>query len=189
MHPAINSSRTDSDSSTMPVFVVSLIESAAASFEADPPASRACLLHAVAILRAQARQPQSQPTPRTRGQLPPWQAKRIVAHIEANLASALMVEDLAKLANMSTSHFFRAFKMTLGVSPCEYIMHRRLDQARAMIRNTAEPLSHIAIACGLCDQSHLCRVFRRLLGQTPGEWRRANPASDAHGARRPVLLL
>jgi len=176
MHPTINASHIDSASSAVPLFVVSLIESAAASFEADPTASRASLWRAVAILRAQGnRLPQTGGSiARMRGRLAPWQAKRVVAHIEENLSSALNATDLASLVNLSISHFFRAFKLTLGVAPFEYIAHRRVDLARTMLRNTTEPLAAIAIACGLCDQSHLCRLFRRFEGRTPSEWRRAN---------------
>jgi AraC-like DNA-binding protein len=38
---------------------------------------------------------------------------------------------------------------------------------------TPFPLSRVAVACGLCDQAHLCKVFRRLIGMSPSAWRRA----------------
>jgi AraC family transcriptional regulator len=41
-----------------------------------------------------------------------------------------------------------------------------------MMLESDEPLAQIAIACGLCDQSHLCRMFRRVVGVTPRAWRR-----------------
>jgi len=54
------------------------------------------------------------------------------------------------------------------------VAQRRVELARKLMRTTSDPLSHIAIQCGLCDQSHLCRLFRRLVGQSPHAWRRAN---------------
>jgi AraC-like DNA-binding protein len=47
-----------------------------------------------------------------------------------------------------------------------------------MMSTTREPLSQIAIACGLCDQAHLCKVFRRMTGMSPSTWRRTTPARD-----------
>jgi len=43
-----------------------------------------------------------------------------------------------------------------------------------MMRTTRERLAQIAVACGLCDQAHLCKVFRRMTGMTPSAWRRAS---------------
>jgi AraC family transcriptional regulator len=111
---------------------------------------------------------------RTRGRLATWQAKGVMSYIEANLRTRIRARDLADLINLSTSHFFRAFKLTVGMSPCQFITRRRIDFAREMMRTTRESLAQIAVGCGWSDQSHLCRVFRRVLGQSPGEWRRAN---------------
>jgi AraC-like DNA-binding protein len=52
-----------------------------------------------------------------------------------------------------------------------------------MMSTTQEPLSQIAIACGLCDQAHLCKVFRRMIGMSPSAWRRTMPARDAVKSR------
>ena len=157
---------------------MSLIESAAASFEIDRDASREFLLRASALLRAgkavrerQGRQPEA---PRALGRLAPWQINRVVAHIESNLGGNIQARDLATLVNLSTSHFFRGFKASVGLTPFEYVSQRRVELALKLMRTTNEPLSQIAVQCGLCDQSHLCRLFRRLVGQTPDAWRRAN---------------
>jgi AraC-like DNA-binding protein len=98
----------------------------------------------------------------------------VIAYIEANLAAAIQAKDLAALVNLSTSHFFRGFKASTGMTPFEYVAQRRVELARKLMHTTSDPLSHIAIQCGLCDQSHLCRLFRRLVGQSPHAWRRAN---------------
>ena len=69
---------------------------------------------------------------------------------------------------------FRAFKVSVGTAPFQYITGRRVELACLMMKTTHESLSQIAIACGLCDQSHLCRVFRRTLGMSPAVWRRVS---------------
>jgi len=78
---------------------------------------------------------------------------------------------------VSDSQLFRAFKISVGVSPFQYIASRRVELACTMI-TTGEPLSQVAVACGLCDQAHLCKVFHRTIGMSPSAWRRAMSARD-----------
>jgi transcriptional regulator GlxA family with amidase domain len=96
---------------------------------------------------------------------------RIVAHVEANLHNPLRVATLADIAALSPSHFSRVFKTTLGVNPAQYVRLRRLEAAQALMRTTTESLIAIALACGMADQSHLTRIFRQLVGMSPGRWR------------------
>jgi AraC family transcriptional regulator len=64
-----------------------------------------------------------------------------------------------------------------------HIIRLRLELAQRMMLSTEEPLSQIALACGLADQSHLSKLFRNELGETPGAWRRRN-LTDAQGEAR-----
>ena len=82
--------------------------------------------------------------------------------------------DLAQSVGHSYWHFSRAFKLSLGVSPMEYVVVRRVERAKAMIRGTREPLAEVALACGFADQAHLNRRFRDIVGISPGRWRRSN---------------
>jgi AraC family transcriptional regulator len=184
----ISTEQTSADpAAAMPATIASLIESAAASFEVDADAARQFLFRASALLRAgRAAQERSVRTPEVRrppGRLAPWQINRVIAHIEANLAATLQARDLASTVNLSVSHFFRGFKVSTGMTPFEYVAQRRVELALKLMRTTDDPLSQIAIQCGLCDQSHLCRLFRRLVGETPDAWRRAN----ANGPRKVQL--
>jgi AraC family transcriptional regulator len=108
------------------------------------------------------------------GGLATWQARRTLAHIEANLASKMEIVDLASVVALSRSHFSRAFKHTVGLSPMEYVVVRRVERAKAMISSTREPLAEVALACGFADQAHLNRRFRDVVGISPGRWRRSN---------------
>jgi AraC family transcriptional regulator len=174
----ISTEQTSADPAAMPATSASLIESAAAAFEVDRDASRQFLFRASALLRAgkavQERRVRSPEIRRPPGRLAPWQINRVIAYIEANLAATLQACDLASAVNLSMSHFFRGFKVSTGMTPFEYVAQRRVELALKLMRTTNDPLSQIAIQCGLCDQSHLCRLFRRLVGQTPDAWRRAN---------------
>jgi len=108
----------------------------------------------------------------TRGGLAPWQMKQVAAFVDASLDERIYVEDLAMRVRLSSSHFCRAFKITTGETPHAYVMRRRLDKAKALMLQTDESLCHIADACGLADQAHLTRLFRRHLHTTPFQWRR-----------------
>ena len=159
------------------VRVEHLVRQAMSFFESDRKAAWRCLSDASTLLGADAPQlgvnvpnvEQLQP-----GGLATWQARRTLAHIEANLASKMDIEDLANVVALSRSHFSRAFKRTLGFSPMEYVVVRRVERAKAMISGTREPLAEVALACGFADQAHLNRRFRDIVGISPGRWRRSN---------------
>ena len=101
------------------------------------------------------------------------QLQKVLAHIEANLSQRLRTQDLADLAGISLSHFFRAFRVSQGVAPQAYIAARRIDHAKQAMCNSERPLCEIALDCGLYDQAHFTGMFRRLVGETPCAWRRA----------------
>jgi AraC family transcriptional regulator len=165
----------------IPAAIPSLIHAAVAAFDADRDTSRRYLMRASALLRlgcgvradAEGIRPSE-----SRGGLLAWQLNRVVDYIEAHLAAKIMAMDLADLANVSVGQLTRAFKISVGVPPFHYIASRRVELACMMMSTTLEPLSQIAIACGLCDQAHLCKVFRRMVGMSPSTWRRTMPARD-----------
>jgi AraC family transcriptional regulator len=159
-----------------PAIIASLIESASACFDTDRKAAREWLLQANSLLRTQSANVRSDVGDAYRGRLATWQVKRVLSHIEAHLGEELRATDLAGLVNLSPSHFFRAFRISVGMSPCWYITRQRINFACERMRTTSEPLAHVALACGFGEQSTFCRVFLRIMGTTPGRWRRSHAA-------------
>lgn len=106
------------------------------------------------------------------GGLAPWQVNRISNYVNDNIAGQILLVDLARLANLSTSYFSAVFKASFGVSPHSYILHQRIEYAKKQMLFTDNSFSEIALACGLSDQAHLSRTFRRITGMTPSAWRR-----------------
>jgi AraC-like DNA-binding protein len=104
--------------------------------------------------------------------LAPWQRARITSYVDANLAKRLSTAELAALVRLSTSHFRRAFKASLGCSPHEYVIQCRIARAKTLMLETGISLAQIALECGLADQAHLSRLFRRRVGISPSAWRR-----------------
>ncbi len=101
-----------------------------------------------------------------------WQKRRVLKHIEVNLATTLRNRNLAELVGYSEFHFNVAFRNTLGASPHEFLIGRRIERAQHLMLSTLMPLCDIAAECGLADQAHLSRLFRRVVGETPAAWRR-----------------
>jgi AraC family transcriptional regulator len=127
------------------------------------------------------------PAEPVRGGLAPWQIRRVTTHIEAHLEQAIRNKELAALARLSSFYFCRAFRESFADSPHGYIMRRRVQRAQGLMLATNIPLAQIAVSCGITDQAHFNRLFRRFVGETPGTWRRARvpgPGSLSHAQLR-----
>jgi AraC family transcriptional regulator len=110
-----------------------------------------------------------------RGALAPWQKRKVNRYLAETLEQTLYVEDLASQVSLSVSHFYRAFKESFGTTPHMHIIRLRPELAQRLMLTTEEPLSRIALACGMADQAHLSKLFRRRVGKSPGAWRRRQP--------------
>jgi AraC family transcriptional regulator len=106
-----------------------------------------------------------------RGGLAPWQIRRATEFLEANLQANTSLYSVAAECELSVSHFARAFRKTFGQPPYHWLIERRVDMAKTYLLHSDLPLADIALRCGFADQSALNKSFRRLLKQSPGEWR------------------
>ena len=107
------------------------------------------------------------------GGLAPTLLRRSIDYIQANLGSDIRLRDLAKETGFSPSHFLRSFRQSTGMSPHQYLLHRRVERVQRQIRNGAASLAEVALACGFADQHHMARVFRRITGISPTLFRRS----------------
>jgi AraC family transcriptional regulator len=169
----------DMASGTFGVVAAHLAEAACSALNGDSDTVKARIARAIALLQGElgtglaALQSHSQARKAPRGGLTAWQAQRIAAHIDANLSGKIHIDALARLVGLSAGHFSREFKRSFGVSPHTYLVRRRIEVAQSLMLTTRDPLSDIALSCGMSDQSHLSRSFRRLVGETPDSWRRS----------------
>lgn len=185
------SSRTGSPSQR----ILHLVRRAIVVLESDRQAARRCLNDAVALLGPHPGEGDGDDAVDCGlfgpGGLARWQARRAVTYIDGHLESRLDVPMLAKLVSFSKSHFSRAFKQSLGLPPMAYVKMRRIERAKFLMISTNQQLTEIALTCGFADQSHLNRSFRRVIGVSPGRWRRTSSQitgkdseASAEGARR-----
>ncbi len=110
--------------------------------------------------------------------LAPHAATRVLAYIRSHLREPLPLADLAAVAGVSTGHFARAFRTSVGETPHRYIVRQRVERARDLLAagGGTTRLSDAAFEAGFSSQSHLTRCFRALCGSTPGEYlRRERP--------------
>jgi AraC family transcriptional regulator len=107
-----------------------------------------------------------------KGGLAPWQLRRIVEHIHDHLDSDLGLIELATIAGLSSHHFGEAFKISMGISPHRYVIEQRVQRAAKLLNEGAGSVAEIAYAVGFSSQSHLTTNFHRIIGVTPGQFRR-----------------
>ncbi|HLZ03977.1 MAG TPA: AraC family transcriptional regulator [Bradyrhizobium sp.] len=154
----------------MAIEAVELIEDVRIALDHDLGGAIRATARLAALLRAIS--PEILHTPPARGGLAPWQKRKVQDYVERHIEGPIPLEDLAKLASLSVGYFCRAFKESFDETPHAYIMRARLERAQELMLETTDPLSQIALACGLADQAHFSRFFRQATGETPSAWRR-----------------
>ena len=103
--------------------------------------------------------------------LAPATRRRVMRHVEGNLAGDCGLLTLAAVAGLSPFHFARAFRHDTGDTPHRYVTRRRVARARNMIVTTDLPLADIAAAVGFSSQSRMTAAFVRQFGLPPGRLR------------------
>jgi AraC family transcriptional regulator len=106
--------------------------------------------------------------------------RRLRDFVESRLADDLDVPMLAGVAGLSPAHFARAFAATVGMTPFDYVMTRRLARARELLERTDRSALAISLDVGFRTPSHFTARFRREFGVTPREIRPETRKPDEH---------
>ncbi|MFB0488670.1 AraC family transcriptional regulator [Methylobacterium sp. OAE515] len=115
---------------------------------------------------------------RKRGGLAPWQLRRLQQRVESEPAKSLSLQTMAQDCGLSTGHFARVFRSSVGSSPRAWLIKERIKVAKQLMRQSDLSLAEIALACGFSDQSHFTRIFTRAEQVSPGRWRRLLDPED-----------
>ena len=117
------------------------------------------------------------------GGLPPARLRRVEEFLMAHLADDIGLDALAAIADLSPKHFARAFRQSTGMPPHRWLIERRIERAKGLLLKGDASLSEIALACGFGDQSHFTATFRKMVGTTPGCFRKefCNPITAIPG--------
>ena len=96
----------------------------------------------------------------------------VIEYIHDHLDAELSLDHLAAVAHVSPYHFARLFKNSTGLPPHQYVIARRVERAKELLRERGRPpLAEVALEVGFADQSHFTRHFKRLVGVTPRQFR------------------
>jgi AraC family transcriptional regulator len=109
------------------------------------------------------------PAGRPHATLSPRRMRLVTDYVEAHLDQDLSLHHVAAIAGLSVSHFKALFRRTAGLPLHQYIIHRRVARARALLIEGDLPISLVALEAGFAHQSHMARHMRRLLGMTPSD--------------------
>lgn len=106
-----------------------------------------------------------------RGGLAGWQVRKIV-RLAASAIGDLTVATMAEAANLSASHFSRAFRVSFGLPPREWLLQQKMQSARDRLQNSQDTVEQIASDLGYRTSSQFCRAFRVRFGSSPRAYRR-----------------
>jgi AraC family transcriptional regulator len=107
------------------------------------------------------------------GALPTAYRVRLIALIDDQLARDLSLTELAAVVGYSPDHFARLFKRAFGVSPYQYVLERRIERAKSLLRQRSLSIADVAVRCGFASQAHLHLAFKARTGITPGAYRKS----------------
>ncbi|WP_219834034.1 AraC family transcriptional regulator [Paenibacillus sp. R14(2021)] len=98
-------------------------------------------------------------------------ARKMNAFLSYSLSAPLSVEEMAKHAGYSESHFTTLFAQHFGTTPHQHLLHLRLQKAKELLTATTLKLAQIADYCGFANESHLSKSFKQRVGVTPRAFR------------------
>ncbi|SDN96061.1 helix-turn-helix domain-containing protein [Ensifer sp. YR511] len=111
-------------------------------------------------------------TERAKGGLSPFDLKRALAAMEAQVDGGPSITDLSRELGITPRHFLRAFKQSTGISPHAFMARRRLERSAEMLRFTNLSATEIALECGFGGSSNFTIAFKRGFGCSPTAFRR-----------------
>lgn len=99
--------------------------------------------------------------------------RNIVSYINENINEKIEIEELARLTRWKKHHFIRTFTREIGVTPYQYILKKKIDLAKSLIRETNQPINEIAYDLGFVNYGNFGYIFKKLCNNTPENYRRA----------------
>ncbi len=109
-----------------------------------------------------------------------------VAYVASNFRGKIREVDAANLCRMSPFRFSRAFKRAYGITFSEYLSRFRLKEALRLMEHPGATITEVAYAVGFNDTSYFTKVFKRLLGQSPSEFRTGRMREKLQQASDPL---
>lgn len=119
----------------------------------------------------------------------PFMLKNVIHYINSNINEKIDIIELSKLSRWSHHHFIRIFTKYLNVTPYQYILMRKIEKAKAVIKETDKPLSTIALDLGFSSYSNFCNAFKKETKITPDIFRRQYQFGKKNNNNQPAIQL
>jgi transcriptional regulator GlxA family with amidase domain len=94
-------------------------------------------------------------------------------YIDAQLDERLRLDELCRISGMGRLRFAERFRNATGLSPHQYVLHRRVSTAQNLLLDPSRSVVDVALSTGFGSQAHFSSTFKRLTGQSPAQWRKA----------------
>jgi len=107
----------------------------------------------------------------SKARLSPHKLRRAIQYIDENLRNQLTLSSIANAVTLSPGHFAHAFRQATGVAPHRYVLERRVERAKELLRDSDMPITEIADRVGCSSHSHFSVLFHRVTGLTPRQFR------------------
>jgi AraC-like DNA-binding protein len=101
-----------------------------------------------------------------------FQLGETISHMEHNLDRSISIKELLEISHMSESSLLRAFKKMTGTSPLDYHLKKRLEKACSLLEETDYSITMVAFDSGFSDSNYFTRQFKKIKGETPGDYRK-----------------
>lgn len=98
--------------------------------------------------------------------------KRVLEYVHSHISDSINIEQLADVACITKPYFIRLFKQEFGFPPVQYINRKKVERAQLLLFTTDKAVKEVAFILGFSDQNYFIRLFRKLTGITPQEYRR-----------------
>jgi AraC-like DNA-binding protein len=108
------------------------------------------------------------------GGLSPWVEKRAKEFIQSRITEGTSLNEVARHCGLSPSHFAKAFRISTGKPPHRWLLERRIESAKSLMKEDGLVLADVARLCGFSDPCHFSRAFSQIANEPPASWRRRN---------------
>jgi transcriptional regulator GlxA family with amidase domain len=98
---------------------------------------------------------------------------RVIDYIQANTGANIGLVAMARMAGVSPNHFVLLFTRATGLTPHQYVLRARIDSAKLHLKDEALSIAEVSRLTGFRTQEHFTKVFRKIVGVTPREFRSA----------------
>ncbi|WP_242696322.1 AraC family transcriptional regulator [Longitalea luteola] len=102
-----------------------------------------------------------------KGKLTAYQLKKVIDYCHAHIFEDISVQDLAGQAHLSAFYFSRLFKRSVGVSPYQFVLKMKIENAKALLKQSGLSPKETASYLGFTDDAHFNHAFKRMIGATP----------------------